>query len=181
MKQKEEDIISRIRFTLDNHYALCLDKIRPNLGKWIYKPISFDGRISIIKMMVLPLILFLSSMLPLNPPMGYWNKLHSLVGKFIWNNKKPTINLTTLQREKSCVVSVPDFKMYYWSFVLRIIKSRLDPSNPTSWRPLEEGLVYPCRLQDLIYADIPIKHAKKLLEPIIANALVTWKLVINYT
>lgn len=143
------------------------------------KPISFDGRISIIKMMVLPLISFLSSMLSLNPPMGYWDKLHSLIGKFIWNNKKPTIKLTTLQRDKSDGGwGVPDFIIYFWSFVLRIINSWLDPRNPTSWRPLEEGLVYPCRL---IYVDFPIKHAKELLGPINASVLVTWKLVINYT
>ena len=57
------------------------------------KSLGPDGipRISIIKIIVLPLLNFLGSMLPLNPPIGYWDKLHSLIGKFIWNTKKPRI------------------------------------------------------------------------------------------
>ena len=69
----------------------------------------------------------------------------------------------------------------HWSFVLRTIKSWLDPSNPTSWRSLEAKFIHPCRLQDLIYTDIPIKQVRTLFGPIIENALVTWRLVTEYT
>lgn len=123
----------------------------------------FWRRISIIKMLVLPLINFLSSMLPLNPPKGFWDRLQSLISEFIWNIKKPRIKFTTLQREK-----------------LRILRSWLDPSNSTSWCSLKAKLIHPCRLQDLIYAHTPIKQARILYGPIIENVLVTWKLVTEY-
>ena len=64
------DIFTNLESTVEKNYIVCIDKIRTNLGKWMAKPISFDGRISTIKMMVLPLINFLSSMLPLNPSKG---------------------------------------------------------------------------------------------------------------
>lgn len=130
-----------------HHISLYADDIhlfiRTNLGKWMSKSISFDGRISILKMMVLSLIGFLSSLFPLNPSIGYWDKLNNLIGMFIWNNKRKMI-ITTLQRKKSAGGwGVPNFKIYHWSFVLCIIKSWLDSSGPASWRFLEEGLVYP--------------------------------------
>lgn len=168
--------------TVNQNYAAVLDKIKNDLGKRMPKPIPFDARISIIKMMVLPQINFLSPMLPLNPQTGYWDKIHSLITGFIWNNKRPRIKLVTLQREKSLGGwEVPNFKVYYWSFVLHSIKSWLDLTNSTSWRFLEDNLVYPYRLQDLIYAEVPLKQAKMCFGPIIATVLTTWKLVTKYT
>ncbi len=46
---------------------------------------------------------------------------------------------------------------------------------------METKLTYPCRLQDLIYADTPIKQVRALFGPIIENVLATWKLVTEYT
>jgi len=176
------DIFPTLETTVNNNYNTVFNKIKTDLGKWALRPISFDARISIIKMLVLPQINFLSSMLPLNPQVGYWDKLHSLVTSFIWNSRRPRIKLTTLQRHKTAGGwGVPNFKVYYWSFVLRTVQSWLDSTNSTSWRSLEENLVHPHRLQDLIYAGVPLKQAKLRFGPIIANVLITWKLVTKHT
>lgn len=50
---------------------------------------------------ILPRVNFYSSMIPLAPPLGYWNKLKSLVSKFIRKGKRPHLKHTTLQRDKS--------------------------------------------------------------------------------
>lgn len=63
-----------------------------------------------------------------------------------------------------------------FTFVLRTITSWLDPTNSTSWCSLEENVVHPHRLQDLIYAEVPLKQAKMHFVAIIAN-VTTWKLV----
>ena len=55
-------------------------------------------------------------MIPLAPPLGYWDWLQSLVSKFIWKGKRPRLKLTTLQRDKT--IGGPDFKIYFWSYVL---------------------------------------------------------------
>lgn len=126
---------------------VCLNKIKTNLDKWMSKPVSFDGKISITKIMVLPLTNFLSSMLYLNPPKGYWDKLHSLISELIWTRKTPRIKLEMFQREKLAGGwGLPNFKIFHCSFILRTIKAWLDPSNSTSWRSLEAKLIYRCRL-----------------------------------
>ena len=66
-------------------------------------PTSLHARISIIKLNVLSHINFMSSMLPLPPPIDYWSKLDSVINKFIWGRKRPQIKYATLQRTKASV------------------------------------------------------------------------------
>ena len=83
-------------------------------------PMSIQARISVVKMNVLPRIHFVSSMLPLSPPSDYWHKLESAVSTFIWNGKRLRLKKSALQRSKEDGgLSVPNFKLYVWSFVLR--------------------------------------------------------------
>lgn len=156
---------------------VCLDKIKTNLDRWMSKPISVDGRISIIKMMVLPLTNLLTSMLSLSPPKGYWNKLHSLISEFIWNKKNKYQAWNVAEREISWRLGSSKL----WNLPLIIyIWAWLDPSYFTSWCSLEAKLIHPCRLQDLIYTDTPTKQVRALFGPIVKNVL-AWKLLTDYT
>lgn len=73
------------------------------------------------------------------------------------------------------------FKGYFWSFVLRPLSTWLNPSSLASWRPIEENLSLPHRLQDLVYSNIPLKKAKLRLGPIISFLLVTYRTVMKQT
>ncbi len=130
---------------------------------------------------VLPRVNFYSSMIPLAPPLGYWDKLQSLVSKFIWKGKRPRLKLTTLQRDKTQGgLSLPDFKTYFWSYVLRPLSTWFNPSSSVSWRPIEENLALPHRLQDLVYANIPLKKAKLHLGPVISFLLTSYHTVMKH-
>lgn len=56
--------------TVNDNYNPVLNKIKTDLWKWALITVSFDARISIIKMLVLPQIYFLSSMLPFESTSG---------------------------------------------------------------------------------------------------------------
>ena len=84
-----------------NNYTKALKDVEEDLMKWGKLPTSFHSRLSVIKMNVLPRLNFISSMIPLAPPNNYWKKLHSIINQFLWNNKKPRIKTSTLQRHKS--------------------------------------------------------------------------------
>lgn len=51
-------------------------------------------------MNIVPRVYFISSMIPLPPPAGYWNKLHSAASKFIWNGNRPRVKHSIAQRGK---------------------------------------------------------------------------------
>ena len=152
------------------------------MRNWSHLPNTLQTRISVVKMNILPRVHFISSMIPLPPPVGFWDKLHSSVSAYIWKGKKPWIKLATLQRNKTDGgLSLPNFKLYYFSFVLRPLSVWLNSNTQTSWRPLEESLVAPHRLQDLIYSNIPIKQCKLRHGPLISNLLSTCRVVEKLT
>ncbi len=79
-----------------------------------------QGRISTVKMNLLPRFNFFFSMLPLSPPPGYFKEINSIISKFIWNDKCPRIKLTILQHPNSAGgLAVPNLELYYWSFQLK--------------------------------------------------------------
>lgn len=121
--------------------------------------------VSIVKMDILPRIHFFLSMLPLSPPTDYWDKIHSLVSKFIW--------LTTLQcHKRDGGLSVPNFRHYFLSFILRPLADWLNPDSVTFWKPI--AITH--RLEDLIYSAVPLKQAKLRLSPIMSYLLSIWRL-----
>ena len=90
------------------------NQVEKDLERWSKLPNSLQARISIVKMDVLPRINFYSSMVPLAPPKGYWEKLHSCISKFVWNGKRPRLKLRTLQRDRTQGgLALPNFKVYF--------------------------------------------------------------------
>ena len=131
---------------------------------------------SVVKMDILPRVNFFFSMLPLTPPHKYWQKLQSLVSQFIWKGKQPWIKTSTLQRHRAQGgLSVPNFKLYFWSFIFRPISVWLNPNASVSWRPVEERLASPNQFQDLIHSALSCKQAKQRLGPIVSYLLTVWR------
>lgn len=77
---------------------------------------------------------------------------------------RPRLKLTTLQWDKTQGgLALPKFKIYFWSFVLRPLSIWCNPNSSVSWRPIEENLSPPLRLQDLVYSTKPLKKARLCL------------------
>ncbi|WP_242641728.1 hypothetical protein, partial [Candidatus Ichthyocystis sparus] len=97
-----------------------LSMVKQEPERWQKLPIYLSGRISIIKMNVLPRVNFCSYMLPMAPPPRYWEKIHSIITRFLWRGRRPKIRLTNLQRKKeSGGLSVPNFKLYFHALTIR--------------------------------------------------------------
>ena len=176
------DIFSSLNTTVSHNFSGILKQLTSDLLNWAKFPNSLSARISVIKMNVLPRINFIASMIPLPPPIGFWDKLQTLVSKYIWNGKRPRIKSSTLFREKSKGgLSLPNFKLYAQSFTLRPLTTWFDPESAISWRAIEESLVKPCRLQDVVYSGISIKKALLHYGPIVTHLISTWRLVSRQT
>ena len=80
-----------------HNYSKTFNKVKADLDRWMSLPNSLRARVSIVKMNILPRINFISSMIPLSPPVNYWNKIHSCVSRFIWNRKRPRLKLSVTQ------------------------------------------------------------------------------------
>uniref|UniRef100_A0AAR2IHE3 Reverse transcriptase domain-containing protein n=1 Tax=Pygocentrus nattereri TaxID=42514 RepID=A0AAR2IHE3_PYGNA len=170
------EIYPSLNKTVQFNYNHILEQVSNDLKKWNKMTDTFQTRISVIKMNILPRLNFIASMIPLTPPTNFWKKLNSTVSFYLWRGKRPRYKYLNLQRCKTDGgLSIPNFKLYYYSFVLRALTVWLNPDVKTSWRPVEECIVAPHRLQDFIYSNISLKNCTLKYGPVISNLLSVWR------
>lgn len=170
-----------VTLTAKNSYLSVLKKIEEDISRWTHLPASVPARISVIKMNILPRINFVSSMIPLSPPAGYWQKLDTLLRKYIWNGKRPAIKWSVLQMKRNnggC--GCPNFKLYHWAFVLRSMTYWLNDSKKSAWKSIESNLIEPLRLRDFLFLGLPTKKCNLQYGPILSYMLVVFRSVERY-
>ncbi len=172
------DIFSSIQTIVKNNYGNTLNKICLDLDRWSSLPNSLQARVSIIKMNILPRVNFISSMLPLPAPSQFWVKLNSVVSKFVWHGKRPRLKFSLLQRARADGgLSLPNFKFYYWAFTLHPLLKWFNSTLLVSWRELEESLVHPFELRDLLFSNITTSQCKVQFGPIVSHLIIVWRSV----
>uniref|UniRef100_A0A3B3HAI8 Reverse transcriptase domain-containing protein n=1 Tax=Oryzias latipes TaxID=8090 RepID=A0A3B3HAI8_ORYLA len=170
------NISCRLSDLLKLNHTQLLKTTEADLTRWKTLPISLIGRVAAIKMMILPKINYLFSMIPSKPPTTWFKSLDSFISQYLWEGKPPRISLKTIKKPKDRGgLGLPDFQDYYSANRLCYVQKWLNPGVlDESWLDIEQNLCDNLDISNLPFFSSKIKQHKCFRSLNISSSLTAW-------